>query len=97
MFILCFFFFSSRRRHTRYWRDWSSDVCSSDLGYGKTEGSRPRGRAYSGANIRILTEKATANRGLRKAMAAKRFVCTPGIAETPLCYRPPTKQQAAER
>src|SRR5258707_9412634 len=22
------FFFSSRRRHTRYWRDWSSDVCS---------------------------------------------------------------------
>src|SRR3712207_8935810 len=23
-------FFSSRRRHTRYWRDWSSDVCSSD-------------------------------------------------------------------
>src|SRR5882757_5673108 len=31
--VLClFFFFSSRRRHTRYWRDWSSDVCSSDLG-----------------------------------------------------------------
>src|SRR3712207_3917112 len=26
-----FFFFSSIRRHTRYWRDWSSDVCSSDL------------------------------------------------------------------
>src|SRR5215203_6438531 len=25
------FFVSSRRRHTRYWRDWSSDVCSSDL------------------------------------------------------------------
>src|SRR3712207_5718642 len=25
------FFFSSRRRHTIYWRDWSSDVCSSDL------------------------------------------------------------------
>src|SRR3712207_1691803 len=24
-------FFASRRRHTRYWRDWSSDVCSSDL------------------------------------------------------------------
>src|SRR3712207_3798608 len=29
--IIFFFFFSSRRRHTRYWRDWSSDVCSSDL------------------------------------------------------------------
>src|SRR5690606_38616433 len=28
---LAFFFFSSRRRHTRFSRDWSSDVCSSDL------------------------------------------------------------------
>src|SRR5699024_11928958 len=28
---LYFFFFSSRRRHTRSKRDWSSDVCSSDL------------------------------------------------------------------
>src|SRR5699024_11812689 len=33
IFIRClFFFFSSRRRHTRSKRDWSSDVCSSDLG-----------------------------------------------------------------
>src|SRR3989442_8704540 len=29
--IFVFFFFSSRRRHTRCGRDWSSDVCSSDL------------------------------------------------------------------
>src|SRR5215217_9373312 len=29
--VICYFFFSSRRRHTIYWRDWSSDVCSSDL------------------------------------------------------------------
>src|SRR5436305_9128165 len=28
---VAFFFFSSRRRHTRCGRDWSSDVCSSDL------------------------------------------------------------------
>src|SRR5690606_39903366 len=33
------FFFSSRRRHTRFSRDWSSDVCSSDLP------SRQSGRA----------------------------------------------------
>src|SRR2546427_6324825 len=32
MFV-CFFFFSSRRRHTRFDCDWSSDVCSSDLGF----------------------------------------------------------------
>src|SRR5690606_40045947 len=29
--ILLIFFFSSRRRHTRFSREWSSDVCSSDL------------------------------------------------------------------
>src|SRR5439155_491726 len=28
---IAYFFFSSRRRHTRWPRDWSSDVCSSDL------------------------------------------------------------------
>src|SRR6266513_5908202 len=31
IYIFIFFFFSSRRRHTRSKRDWSSDVCSSDL------------------------------------------------------------------
>src|SRR2546421_3986974 len=31
VFLWFFFFFSSRRRHTRSDRDWSSDVCSSDL------------------------------------------------------------------
>src|SRR5690606_41682835 len=31
MVVFVFFFFSSRRRHTRFSRDWSSDVCSSDL------------------------------------------------------------------
>src|SRR5215510_11500226 len=37
-----FFFFSSRRRHTRWPRDWSSDVCSSDLGQaGQPGGNEP--------------------------------------------------------
>src|SRR5437870_13446342 len=45
------FFFSSRRRHTRWPRDWSSDVCSSDLGAaegrtGPAPGSVVRARAY---------------------------------------------------
>src|SRR5437879_13173278 len=34
------FFFSSRRRHTRYIGDWSSDVCSSDLGFAEVLGDR---------------------------------------------------------
>src|SRR2546421_2960338 len=40
MFLSCdflFFFFSSRRRHTRSDRDWSSDVCSSDLRLSRAE------------------------------------------------------------
>src|SRR2546422_7516053 len=35
------FFFSSRRRHTRCSRDWSSDVCSSDLGQRQLRESAP--------------------------------------------------------
>src|SRR5690606_40991448 len=38
------FFFSSRRRHTRFSRDWSSDVCSSDL-------DRPQGREEDGTQV----------------------------------------------
>src|SRR5690606_11072935 len=46
------FFFSSRRRHTRFSRDWSSDVCSSDLMvYGKVAyGYRTGGRNMRGVN-----------------------------------------------
>src|SRR2546422_10642201 len=40
--LMSFFFFSSRRRHTRCSRDWSSDVCSSDLMAFTTNGA-PRG------------------------------------------------------
>src|SRR3712207_7564732 len=32
--VLIFFFFKSKSRNTRYWRDWSSAVCSPDLGGG---------------------------------------------------------------
>src|SRR6267378_1676856 len=48
IFFFFFFFFSSRRRHTRSLRDWSSDVCSSDLigpaplGFGRLPGVRQR-------------------------------------------------------
>src|SRR5437867_7847959 len=43
-FIFFFFFFSSRRRHTRSYGDWSSDVCSSDLGTLKVAAGEGRGR-----------------------------------------------------
>src|SRR5690606_39938333 len=37
------FFFSSRRRHTRFSRDWSSDVCSSDLSLRSAGSQSPLG------------------------------------------------------
>src|SRR5438105_11161384 len=44
VFLVFFFFFSSRRRHTRSTRDWSSDVCSSDLGFAAHLGFARDGR-----------------------------------------------------
>src|SRR3712207_988986 len=52
-------FFSSRRRHTRYWRNWSSDVCSSDLRNGAVTIIDERGREVArhqivyGAHIHV--------------------------------------------
>src|SRR5258706_6808961 len=43
---LFFFFFSSRRRHTRLVSDWSSDVCSSDLGEKATDPVAAVERSY---------------------------------------------------
>src|SRR5690606_39291257 len=40
--VLFVFFFSSRRRHTRFSRDWSSDVCSSDLAASPAQRCSPR-------------------------------------------------------
>src|SRR5256885_8722265 len=39
--VFIFFFFSSRRRHTRLQGDWSSDVCSSDLGFALIANDQP--------------------------------------------------------
>src|SRR5437762_13417057 len=53
------FFFSSRRRHTRYIGDWSSDVCSSDLPYPRVRRSaRPSPRpCRGGASRRTRSEE----------------------------------------
>src|SRR5260370_266950 len=44
--LFCFFFFSSRRRHTRFKCDWSSDVCSSDLNTTSSASSARRGSTW---------------------------------------------------
>src|SRR3989442_16006759 len=58
LFSYIFFFFSSRRRHTRCGRDWSSDVCSSDL----------IGRGTNYGKVWMLTALAQTKTGAR-AMA----------------------------
>src|SRR2546422_2258711 len=47
--LVAFFFFSSRRRHTRCSRDWSSDVCSSDLTL-----IEPKERARGVSELRLV-------------------------------------------
>src|SRR5690349_22418323 len=57
LFCLCFFFFfSSRRRHTRSLRDWSSDVCSSDL-KGSAERVRHVRRVESGRRRGVVEKE----------------------------------------
>src|SRR5207248_5665858 len=47
-----FFFFSSRRRHTRSYGDWSSDVCSSDLPRANRQSDQPSCKCRIGS-IRV--------------------------------------------
>src|SRR5690554_7024492 len=53
-----FFFFSSRRRHTRCGRDWSSDVCSSDL-------LMPVSSQLAGVRLAVITVSDRSARGER--------------------------------
>src|SRR5437762_5340051 len=55
------FFFSSRRRHTRYIGDWSSDVCSSDLRAGERVMKALRG-LYANLRLRVNEAKSAVAR-----------------------------------
>src|SRR3989449_11239575 len=57
-----FFFFSSRRRHTRCSRDWSSDVCSSDLVFHRHDVARLRGGRARRGGRRISGARAALRR-----------------------------------
>src|SRR5205809_1448126 len=60
IFIFFFFFFSSRRRHTRCSRDWSSDVCSSDLAAGDDDEAAITAAVPSGQRAGELVERVVA-------------------------------------
>src|SRR5687768_17925993 len=86
--IFFFFFFSSRRRHTRCSRDWSSDVCSSDLQGGvgaELEGGsldlvgvELRGREQEGvsadARRRLVEEEGRGQQGRARQRSEERRV-----------------------
>src|SRR5690625_6401765 len=57
---LLWFFFSSRRRHTRWPRDWSSDVCSSDL---RAQGPAPGAGGHQRAGPECLVPGVVAGGG----------------------------------
>src|SRR2546429_2253714 len=72
------FFFSSRRRHTRCSRDWSSDVCSSDLEYGFGGAAAERLDANRARSRKKVEESRTGNippqhveEGLAQAVAGR--------------------------
>src|SRR5256885_6124350 len=64
-----FFFFSSRRRHTRLQGDWSSDVCSSDLQFTQSDGFGVS-RASSSASAMAQYEGELGARGLFRVLAS---------------------------
>src|SRR5699024_11474394 len=87
--LFCLFFFSSRRRHTRSKRDWSSDVCSSDLiiRERQAEGiARAKARGVYKGRPKALTDEQLAqaqewvSAGVPKAKVARRL----GIGRTTL-------------
>src|SRR5690606_40866812 len=85
--LLCicfFFFFSSRRRHTRFSRDWSSDVCSSDLGSAAAMSVILQQKLQSAVFYRIITR-------LRKHGAPKLRQHGSFVRPIPGCMHKPSK------
>src|SRR3712207_8668950 len=65
------FFLSSRRRHTRYWRDWSSGVCSSDRL--DDLASRAQGNPEAYTERGIVDPNADIARGFRPGVMPENF------------------------
>src|SRR5256885_9641150 len=69
-----FFFFSSRRRHTRLQGDWSSDVCSSDLVHRRIHTRGPRNRSLrDDAQVRVRRRRRLASDRATNADSSIRY------------------------
>src|SRR6266550_5200381 len=69
------FFFSSRRRHTRCSRDWSSDVCSSDLAPAQTR--------HAKVKITVPANGATVSGPVKVVLVATGVEIVPATVERP--------------
>src|SRR5207249_9352634 len=95
--IFFIFFFSSRRRHTRSKRDWSSDVCSSDLAMSFMDGELRRptsSQELHGAGIgsRSVAIVATPGSSARFSRSER-----PGIVVPPFSRMPELSRQESTR
>src|SRR2546422_6385240 len=89
-FYFVFFFFSSRRRHTRCSRDWSSDVCSSDLYRASCRRTGACRRSASQALYHRRARHSERPREMRRATQAGRHTGVEGGAsagDTALAHR----------
>src|SRR6266498_1445431 len=98
------FFFSSRRRHTRCGRDWSSDVCSSDLRRVVHVGvTRHPTDAWVAQQLREATPFGQRPRFLLRdndrkyGPAFARVAAVTGITEVRTAYRAPRENATCER
>src|SRR5699024_11607912 len=82
------FFFSSRRRHTRSKRDWSSDVCSSDLKKAAEESREQIEDALQGADMVFVTAGMGGGTGTGAAPIVAKIAKEMGILTVGVVTRP---------
>src|SRR2546429_4775023 len=81
---LLFFFFSSRRRHTRCSRDWSSDVCSSDLFSGRAGAPSTAGKVRGEGHV-IAHRDVQIRNGVRMTEGTDMHVRHTAVADARIC------------
>src|SRR3989440_4723743 len=96
LLLLSFFFFSSRRRHTRSDRDWSSDVCSSDLDQPVPRRGRPKADAHVQLDIVAETQVHTRVELVHLLAARQRTAEQPGLTVVLDAQRDPLADRDAD-
>src|SRR3712207_1971040 len=87
LFMVLLSFFSSRRRHTRYWRDWSSDVCSSDLAFAQQV--EQAGADALEVNVMRVETDPSVSGGVLEEDYAKLAQCVVRAVQIPVVFKLP--------